>query len=91
MVKFSVCDDDREMAEHISNKLHTFYPDECEIKTYTNGASLLSDCCINCFDAYFLDIGMPEMNGLEIAEKIRRKDPRAKIIFVSNKHQTDSI
>ena len=87
MVRFAVCDDDQKMLDSILEKLHTYYPDECEIKTYTDGASLLSDCCLNCFDAIFLDICMPGLSGMEIAEKIRDNDRRVKIIFVSNKNE----
>lgn len=87
MVKFAVCDDDRKMRDSISDKLREYCPDECEIKTYTDGARLLSECRWSCFDALFLNIDMPESNGMEIAEKIRETDRRVKIIFVSNKNE----
>lgn len=87
MVKFAVCDDEQEMIKCISDKLRTYYPDECEIKTYFDGASLLSDYPRDRFDAIFLDIGLPGLNGLEIAEKIRESDLRVKIIFVSNQNE----
>ncbi|MCX4357836.1 MAG: LytTR family DNA-binding domain-containing protein [Oscillospiraceae bacterium] len=87
MVKFAVCDDDKKMHDSISDKLREYYPDECEIKTYTDGARLLSECRWSCFDALFLDIDMPESNGMEIAENIREIDRRVKIIFVSDKNK----
>lgn len=87
MVKFAVCDDDKKKHDSISDKLREYYPDECEIKTYTDGARLLSECRWSCFDALFLNIDMPESNGMEIAEKIREIDRRVKIIFVSNKNE----
>lgn len=87
LVKFAVCDDEQEMIARVSDKLRIYYPDECEIKTYVDGASLLSDCGSDCFDAVFLDIGMPGMNGMEVAEKIRENDHRVKIIFVTNKNE----
>lgn len=86
MVKFAVCDDEQEMIDCISDKLRIYYPDECEIKKYSNGEDLLSDCRRNCFDALFLDIGMPGLDGLEIAKKIREDDQWIKIIFVTNKN-----
>lgn len=87
LVKFAVCDDEQEMIDIVSDKLRTYYPDKCEIKAYTDGVNLLSDCCLNCFDAIFLDIGMPGLNGMEIAEKIRENDRKVKIIFVTNKNE----
>lgn len=87
MVKFAVCDDEQEMVDYISDKLRGYYPDECEIKKYIDGESLLNDSRRVLFDAFFLDIGMPEMNGIELAKKIREKDQYVKIIFVTNREE----
>lgn len=87
LVRFAVCDDEQEMIDRISDNLRIYYPGECEIKTYVNGARLLSDCRRICFDALFLDIVMPGLNGMEIAEKIRENDRRVKIIFISNHNE----
>ena len=84
MVKFAVCDDEREMAEFIAEKLREFYPDECEIECYTDGKTLLEDSARELFDAFLLDIGMPGLDGFSLAEKIRSDNPFAKIIFVTN-------
>lgn len=85
MVKFAVCDDDYKMTKYISDKLYEFYPNMCVIKTYTNGISLLEDIRYESFDAFFLDIGMPLIDGFDIAKQIRKNDPHVKIIFVTNK------
>ena len=87
MTKFAVCDDERDVTELISNKLCEYYPDECEIKKYTDSESLLEDSKREKFDAYFLDIGMPQLNGFEIAKLIRSNDSRVKIIFVTEKEK----
>lgn len=85
LVKFAVCDDEREMTEIISKSLREYYPGECEIKSYVDGGSLIEESRREHFDAFFLDIAMPGLNGLELAEKIRENDRSVKIIFVSNK------
>ena len=84
MVKFAVCDDEREKAEFVAEKLREFYPDECEIKCYTDGENLLADSARELFDAFFLDIGMPGLDGFTLAEKIRSDNAFAKIVFVTN-------
>ena len=84
MVKFAVCDDERKMADFVAEKLREYYPDECEIKCYTDGKSLLADSARELFDAFFLDIGMPGLDGFSLAEKIRADNPFAKIILVTN-------
>ena len=87
MVRFAVCDDEQDMINCISDKLRTYYPDKCEIKTYTDGMNLITDCRHDHFDAFFLDIGMPGLDGIELAQKIREDDPYVKIVFVTNKEE----
>ena len=87
MIRFAVCDDEQDMINHISDKLRIYYPDKCEIKTYTDGTSLISDCNRDRFDALFLDIGMPGLDGIELAQKIRENDKYVKIVFVTNKDE----
>lgn len=91
MVKFAVCDDEREIADLVSEKLREYYPDECEIKCYVDGESLIADSARELFDAFFLDIGMPGLDGLSLAEKIRADNPFAKIIFVTNNTELANI
>lgn len=86
-VKFAVCDDEPDMIDCISENLHKYYPGKCEIKTYTDGTSLIADCLRDRFDALFLDIGMPELDGIELARKIRENDQYVKIVFVTNKEE----
>ena len=76
--------DELKMADLVAEKLREFYPDECEIKCYVNGKILLEDSARELFDAFFLDIGMPALDGFSLAEKIRSDNPFAKIIFVTN-------
>lgn len=87
MVRFAVCDDEQDMTCRISDKLRIYYPGKCEIKTYTDGKRLLSDCHRDRFDALFLDIGMPGLDGIELAQKIRENDKYVKIVFVTNKEE----
>lgn len=87
MVKFAVCDDEKEMVDYISDKLHEYYPEECEIRKYTDGRSLLSDSCDEDFDALFLYICMPNLDGMALAEKIREFNQYVKIIFVTNNNE----
>ena len=85
MVKFAVCDDEPEMTDYISDKLREYYPEDCEIRKYKDGESLLADSRKQLFDALFLDIDMPGLDGMELAKKIREHSECIKIIFVTNK------
>lgn len=85
MVKFAVCDDEKEMTDYIADKLREYYPNDCEIIKYEDGKSLLEDSQKQLFDALFLDIDMPELNGVELAKRIREDSQYVKIVFVTNK------
>lgn len=87
MVRFAVCDDERDMADYISDKLNEYYFGECEIKKYEDGESLLADSFQEHFDAFFLDIGMHGLDGMELAGKIRENNQYVKIVFVTNKEE----
>ena len=43
----------------------------------------LANFKINYYDLAILDIKMPKMNGFELYVKIRRKDPKVKICFLT--------
>jgi len=40
-------------------------------------------------DVVLLDIGMPLLNGLEAAPRIRRASPGSKIVFLTQQHDKD--
>lgn len=85
LVRIAVCDDDKIMVDYISNKLRDYYTEECEINKYEDGESLLADSRRQLFDALFLDIDMPGIDGMELAEKIREENQYVNIVFVTNK------
>lgn len=42
-------------------------------------------------DLIFLDLGLPTLNGIEAARRIRKLSPESKIIFVSQESSADVI
>jgi DNA-binding NarL/FixJ family response regulator len=42
-------------------------------------------------DLIVLDIGMPELNGIEAARQIREISPRSRILFLSENHCPDVV
>lgn len=53
----------------------------CEILEYNSGKELLEE--IQHINLVFLDVEMPEMDGIETGKCIRRKNPECKIIIAS--------
>lgn len=57
-----------------------------EVKIFNNPVTFLDAFKLN-FDVIFLDIMMPDMDGIRAAHKVRERDPEVPIIFVTNMRQ----
>lgn len=42
-------------------------------------------------DLVLLDIGLPKLNGIEVARRIRKLSPESKILFVSQESSADMV
>lgn len=71
------------------SSLHTFLDKiidnrDVECKFFTDDFNVISDYLkANVIDGAFLDINMPNINGLKLAEKIVEFSPKIKIVFVT--------
>lgn len=61
------------------------------ISTVESGAELLKLAATSSPDLALIDISMPDMTGLEAAEKLLEAVPRCKIIFVSMHSKPDFV
>lgn len=86
MIKIAICDDERRFVDQIRDILKEY----CEeigqmvyIEGFYDGRMLLDQ--YRCqFDVIFLDIKMPYIDGMEVAEKIREKDQDVMIVFLTS-------
>lgn len=79
-LKIAVCDDEKEIREHIRREINIFYPD-IKVVVFSDGASLLN--YKEDIDILFLDIQMNGINGMEAARRIRKNENNVTIIFVT--------
>lgn len=89
MLRIAVCDDEISMAEGNKAILETALKElgvAAEITTYTDSANLLYDISEDNFhyDLLLSDIEMPEISGMELAEKIKPFLPEIRIIFITS-------
>jgi CheY-like chemotaxis protein len=54
-----------------------------EVDTFNDAITALKSYTANFYDLVILDIKMPKMDGLELYTKIREKDPKVKICFLT--------
>lgn len=74
MMKTVIIDDDLQFAERLKNELVKYDFMEFDIEINNDDDE---------FDLYFLDIDMPEVDGIAYAKNIKMKFPHARIVFVS--------
>lgn len=83
----AICDSEKLSLEYIAEKvkkkfLKYYIQTECE--TFENPIHLLEKIGKNTyFQVYFLDISIQEMDGITLGNEIKKKDPEARIVFVS--------
>ena len=90
VIKIAICDDDKEVCtsvNHIVEKLLHQTEIKAEIYTFYSGKELCEKMLNVKYDLIFLDIEIPEMNGVEIGKYIRKKleNNVAQIVYISSK------
>ena len=75
-----IVDDESDITFTIKNILED---NGFQVDSFTNSISALDNYQNNFYDLVILDIKMPKMNGFQLYTKIREKDPKAKICFLT--------
>ncbi len=64
--------------------------DGFDVKTFRSGAALLNALTSNGPDCFVIDYKMPNMNGIDLADILRSRDPVAPVILVTG-HPDENI
>lgn len=84
MFHIGICDDEplvlRELQKIIVDICHEFNY-QCEVHIFDTGESILSR--IEELNLVFLDIGMPQLDGIELGKMIRNRNPKCKIVIAT--------
>lgn len=80
-LRIAVCDDELIICNYIKERIEKVYS-EGIVDAYYNGNDILD--WKNDYDVVFLDIQMPDINGIEIAEILRERGYKGYIIFITS-------
>lgn len=87
MYKIAICDDNKAYLEVITEKIQKYCKEHgfnIVLDSYSDSDKLAQ--CVEdreSHDAYILDIEMPHISGVELAEKVRKYSEQAYIIFLT--------
>ncbi len=81
-LRIAICEDQVEDASYLLNIIKKGHlPISCNI--FTSGDDLLENFYLARYDIIFLDIYMPEMEGIEVANMIREQDNTVVLAFTT--------
>jgi len=85
-MRILLVEDEKRMAQALCEILRL---EKYEVDHYSNGAEGLAAILSNIYDIVILDVMLPEMNGYEIAKRVRREGMTTPILMLSAKAELD--
>ena len=85
-MRFAVVDDEPGILKQIPVLIRQFSPDIIiEADTFSNSSDFLNTYTNQNYDALFLDIDMPDINGFALAEHLRNQNDLIPIVYITAK------
>ena len=83
-MRIAVCDDEEKFRDQVRDKIDKVSGSlDVVVDTYSDGYKLLEAFDRNPYDVLFLDIEMPAMDGITLAKKLREKNDKIYIVFLT--------
>jgi len=86
LIVVAICDDEEVYVESLGKELKRYAREknkEIKVVKFTKALHFLDQTKDN-YDLIFLDIKMPHVDGIEVAEEIRRRDDKVSIMFLTS-------
>src|SRR4030067_485414 len=89
--KILIVDDDQSILEVMPKALRKVCNFRGEIKTVKNGKDAIKEISDCFYNICFLDIKLPDLNGLDVMKKIKEISPETRIAIMSGSFITDDM
>lgn len=89
-ISILICDDLPEERTNLSRMLRAYesaHGPELDLETAADGSEMLALWKPNRWDLIFLDIYMPQIDGVEAARRLRKVDSRCEIVFATTSRE----
>lgn len=81
-------EDEPVILRNLTESLELFFGEVVSVK---NGLEALDEVMTNSYDALILDIEVPNIDGIEIAKKVRQTDQKIPIIILSSHNEQEYL
>ena len=89
-MRIAICDDNNSDGKLVADIIRSFADQSnlnIQISQFTDGESMLAAAGGEPFDLYILDIIMPVLDGIMLAQEIRAMDESTRIVFLSSSNE----
>ncbi len=89
MVRVAIVEDEASAAQELETLVRSYFQEkgrDCAVSRYGSALHFF-DAYRADFDLVFMDIEMPDVDGMRAAEKLREKDALVLLVFVTNMRQ----
>jgi len=84
MQNIIICEDSKTQANYLKQEVLNLHMEDVSITIYQSATELIKDLPnINTYSIFLLDVVMPDINGIAIAQAINQCHPQSCIIYVT--------
>ncbi len=89
MTKIAIIDDDSSSIKILADGLSQ--NKDFQVTTYSNPVTAVSTIKPKSVDVVLCDIVMPQMDGIEVLEKLKERDPNLVVIMITAQSTLDRV
>ena len=88
MKQILIVDDEKlllvSLARYLSNE-------DIKVKTAENGSDALKEVSSSLYQLCFLDVNLPDINGLDVMKEMKASSPQTKVVIMTAEYVTEEM